>query len=87
MKLTAILFFIVFVTFGNSFSQVRLTVNFNQTDIRVMSCKPSKNKTGLHFFVQGNNIFDFSQKITANFTEAKFDDVLKNLLRSNRYHL
>ena len=34
MKLTAILLFIVCVTFGNSFSQVRLTIRFDKSDIR-----------------------------------------------------
>jgi TonB-linked SusC/RagA family outer membrane protein len=75
MKLTAILLFIVCVTFGNSFSQVKLTVRFEKTDIRdVMQTIEEKTN---YIFLYKDEIFDFSQKVTADFTEAKFEDVLK----------
>ena len=76
MKLTAILLFIVFVTFGNSFSQVRLTVRFNKTDIR-NALETIEEKTD-YIFLYRDEIFDFSQKISGNFNEAKFEDVLKS---------
>lgn len=76
MKLTAILLFIVCVSFGNSFSQVRLSVSFNKTDIRD-ALQSMEEKTN-YVFLYKDEIFDNSQKISANFTDAKFEDVLKN---------
>lgn len=76
MKLTVILVFIVCVTFGNSFSQVRLSVNFNKTDIREV-LQTIEEKTN-YIFLYKDQIFDFSQKINAEFTDAKFEDVLKS---------
>jgi len=74
MKLTAILLFIVCVTFGNSFSQVRLSVRFNQTDIRE-ALQTIEDKTN-YIFLYKDEIFDFSQKVNADFDDAKFEDVL-----------
>jgi len=76
MKLTAILLFIVCVTFGNSFSQVRLTVRFDKTDIRDV-LQTIEEKTD-YIFLYKDKIFDFSKKISGNFNEAKFEDVLNN---------
>ncbi len=77
MKLTAILLFIVCVTFGNSFSQVRLTVRFDNTNIREV-LQTIEEKTD-YIFLYKDQIFDFSQKVSADFTDAKFEDVLKSL--------
>jgi TonB-linked SusC/RagA family outer membrane protein len=74
MKLTAILLFIVCVTFGNSFSQTRLTVNFNQAGIREV-LQSIEEKTN-YIFLYKDQIFDFSQKISADFKDAKFEEVL-----------
>jgi len=76
MKLTAILLFIVFVTFGNSFSQVRLTVSFEKADVRDV-LQTIEEKTN-YIFLYKDQIFDFTQKVSANYTDAKFEDVLKN---------
>jgi hypothetical protein len=76
MKLTALLLFIVCVTFGNSFSQVRVTVSFNKTEIRDV-LQTIENKTDYIFLYQ-DNIFDYSKTISGDFTEAKFEDVLKS---------
>jgi len=77
MKLTAILLFIVCVTFGNSFSQVRLTVRFDKTDIRNV-IQTIEDKTD-YIFLYKDNIFDFSKKISGDFNESKFEEVLKSL--------
>lgn len=76
MKLTAILLFIVFVTFGNSFSQVRLTVRFEKADIRDV-LQTIEDKTD-YIFLYKDQIFDFTQKVSADYTDAKFEDVLKS---------
>ena len=77
MKLTAILLFIVCVTFGNSFSQVRLTVRFEKADVRdVMQTIEEKTN---YIFLYKDQIFDFSQKVSIDFIDAKFEDVLKSL--------
>lgn len=76
MKLTAILMFIVCVTFGNSFSQVRLTVRFNQTDIRDV-IQTIEEKTD-YIFLYKDQIFDFSKKVSGDFNDAKFEDVLNS---------
>ena len=76
MKLTAILLFIVCVTFGNSFSQVRLTVRFEKADVRDV-LQTIEEKTD-YIFLYKDQIFNFSQKLSADFTDAKFEDVLKN---------
>ena len=76
MKLTSILLFIVCVTFGNSFSQVRLTVHFDKTDIRDV-LQTIEGKTD-YIFLYKDLIFDFSRKVTAEFNDAKFEEVLKS---------
>ena len=76
MKLTALLLFIVCVTFGNSFSQIHLTVRFDKTDIREV-LQTIEEKTD-YIFLYKDRIFDFSQKINADFTDAKFEEVLKS---------
>jgi len=76
MKLTAILLLIVCATFGNSFSQVRLTVRFEKTDIRDV-LQTIEEKTN-YIFLYKDEIFDFSKKVSADFTDAYFEDVLKS---------
>ncbi len=76
MKLTAILLFIVFVTFGNSFSQVRLTVHFDKSNIRDV-LQTIEQKTD-YIFLYKDQIFDFSQQISADFTDANFEEILKD---------
>jgi TonB-linked SusC/RagA family outer membrane protein len=77
MKLTAILLFIVCVTFGNSFSQTRLSVNFKQADIREV-IQNIEEKTN-YIFMYKDQIFDFSQKVTLDFKDAKFEEILKSI--------
>lgn len=76
MKLTAILLFLVCVTFGNSFSQVRFSVHFDKSNIRDV-LQTIEEKTD-YIFLYKDNIFDFSKKITADFKDAKFDEILKD---------
>jgi TonB-linked SusC/RagA family outer membrane protein len=77
MKLTAILLFIVCVTFGNSFSQTRLSVNFKQADIREV-IQNIEEKTN-YIFMYKDQIFDFSQKITLDFKDEKLEEILKSI--------
>ena len=75
MKLTVILLFIVCVTFGNSFSQIRLTVSFDKTDIREV-LQTIEERTN-YIFLYKDEIFDFSKKVSADFTDARLEVVLK----------
>ncbi len=76
MKLTAILSLLVLVSFGNGYSQVKLSVNFNQADIREV-ITAIEEKTN-YIFLYKDEIFDFSRRISANFNDAEFEEVLKS---------
>ncbi len=76
MKLTAILLFIVCISFGNSFSQVRLSVQFEKADVRE-AIQTIEEKTN-YIFLYKDEIFDFSKKVSGDFKNAKFEDVLKD---------
>lgn len=76
MKLTAILSFLVFVSFGNSYSQVKLSLSLEKAGIRdVISAIEEKTN---YIFLYKDEIFDFSKTITADFKDAGFDEVLQN---------
>lgn len=79
MKLTLLLLFIVCVTFGNSFSQVRLSVHLNDASVRDV-VQTIENKTDYVFLYQ-DQIFDFSKKINVDYTDAAFEDILKDFCK------
>lgn len=76
MKLTAILCLLVLFSFGNSFSQVKLSVQFNNADVRDILTRIEE-KTN-YIFLYKDDIFDFSKKVTMDFNEAAFEQVLKS---------
>ena len=75
MKLTVILLFLGIVTFGNSFSQAKLSFHLNNADIRetISMIEAQSNCV----FLYKDDIFDFSQKISVYFTDTKVEDVIK----------
>ena len=76
MKLTAILTFLVFVSFGNGFSQVKMSVRFANTDIRTAIATMEEKSD--YIFLYKDEIFDFSKRVTADFRDAGFDEVLQS---------
>ena len=74
MKLTLILLFLVCVSFGNSFSQVRLSVHFEKADIHDV-LQTIENESD-YIFLYKDQIFNFSQRISAYFSDAGIEEVL-----------
>ena len=76
MKLTTILVFLVMTSFGNSYSQVRLSLKFEQSNIRE-AISTLEERTNF-IFLYKDEIFDFNKKITADFKDASFTDILES---------
>ncbi len=75
MKLTVLMIFLVMVSFGKGFSQMTLTLHFNKANIHEVLASIEQ-KTD-YIFLYKDNIIDESKKITVNFDDAKFEEVLK----------
>ncbi|MFZ5431518.1 MAG: SusC/RagA family TonB-linked outer membrane protein [Bacteroidota bacterium] len=76
MKLTAILSLLVLVSFGNSYSQVKLTLNVRNAPVKeVMASIEEKTD---YIFLYKDDLIDFSKRITVEFREASFGDVLQS---------
>ncbi|MCK9412014.1 MAG: SusC/RagA family TonB-linked outer membrane protein [Prolixibacteraceae bacterium] len=75
MKLTLLMVFLVMATFGNSFSQVTLSLHFNKANIQEVLGSIEK-KTD-YIFLYKDYILNGSQEITVDFQDAKFEEVLK----------
>lgn len=76
MKLSAIMIFLVMTSFGNSFSQVRLSLKFEQSNIReVISTLEERTN---YIFLYKDEIFDFTKRINADFKDASFTDILES---------
>lgn len=76
MKLTLILSLLVFVTFGNSYSQVtNLSLNLKNADIRqvLQSIEEQTN----YIFLYKDEIFDFSKKFSIDFENKNFSEILE----------
>lgn len=91
MKLTLIFSMLVFLTFGNSYSQTKVTLQFEKATIQQM-LKTLEEQTE-HVFLYKDEIFDLSKKYSVNFNQESFDEVLKSVcetagvdyeVRSNR---
>lgn len=91
MKLTLIFTMLVFLTFGNSFSQSKVTLHFEKATIQQV-LKTLEDQTG-HVFLYKDDIFDPSKKYSVDFTDESFEEVLKSVcttagvdyeVRSNR---
>lgn len=77
MKLTLLMVFLVMATFGNSFSQVTLSLHFNKANIQDVLGSIEK-KTD-YIFLYKDYILNSSQAITVDFQDAKFEEVLKSI--------
>ncbi|NLO71607.1 MAG: TonB-dependent receptor plug domain-containing protein, partial [Porphyromonadaceae bacterium] len=91
MKLTLILTMLVFFTFGNSYSQTKVTLHFEKATIQQV-LKTLEDQTG-HVFLYKDEIFDAGKKYSVDFTEEPFEEVLSSVcatagvdyeLKSNR---
>ena len=91
MKLTLILTMLVFFTFGNSYSQRKVTLHFEKATIQQV-LKTLEDQTG-HVFLYKDEIFDAGKKYSVDFTEEPFEEVLSSVcatagvdyeLKSNR---
>ncbi len=91
MKLTLIFSMLVFFTFGNSYSQTKVTLHFEKATIQQV-LKTLEDQTG-HVFLYKDEIFDAAKKYSVDFTEEPFEEVLKSVcgtagvdyeVRSNR---
>ncbi len=77
MKLTILLIFLVMATFGSGFSQVTLSLQFNQANVKDVLENIEK-KTD-YIFMYKDNIFKNSNAISINFKDAKFEEVIKSI--------
>jgi len=91
MKLTLIFTMLVFLTFGNGFSQAKVTLQFEKATIRQV-LKTLEDQTG-HVFLYKDDIFDPAKKYSVDFTDKSFEEVLASVcetagvdyeVRSNR---
>ncbi len=77
MKLTLILTLLVFVSFGNSFSQVTLSVKLDAATIQEV-IGTIENQTD-YVFLYKDEIFDQGKKYSIDFDNASFEEVLKSI--------
>jgi len=77
MKLTLILTLLVFVTFGNSFSQVKLSLRFKKATIQEV-LKTIEDQSD-YIFLYRDEIFDSKQNYSIDFEEASFEEVLNSI--------
>lgn len=91
MKLTLIFTMLVFLTFGNGFSQAKVTLQFEKATIQQV-LKTLEDQT-VHVFLYKDDIFNPAQKYSVDFTDEPFEEVLKSVcatagvdyeVRSNR---
>lgn len=77
MKLTLILTLLVFVTFGNSFSQVKLSLQLKKATMQEV-IETIEDQTE-YIFLYKDEIFDQKQKYSIDFNETLFEEVLKSI--------
>lgn len=77
MKLTLILTLLVFVTFGNSFSQVKLSLNLKKATIQEV-LKTIEDQSD-YIFLYKDEIFDQKQHYSIDFEETSFEEVLNSI--------
>ncbi len=91
MKLTFIFSMLVLLSFGNGFSQAKVTLQLEGASIRQV-IDLLENQTG-HVFLYKDEIFDLARKYSVDFTDEPFEEVLKSVcetagvdyeIRSNR---
>jgi TonB-linked SusC/RagA family outer membrane protein len=79
MKLTVLMTFLVLASFGNSFSQVTLSLQFNKANI--YDVLGSIEKKTDYVFLYKDEVLNGSKEITVDFKEAKFEEVLKTICK------
>ena len=77
MKLTLILSLIVFVTFGNGFSQVKLSLQLKKATMQEV-IETIEDQTE-YIFLYKDEIFDQKQKYSVDFNDTSFEEVLKSI--------
>ncbi|MFN2396481.1 MAG: SusC/RagA family TonB-linked outer membrane protein [Bacteroidales bacterium] len=77
MKLTLILTLLVFVTFGNGFSQVKLSLNLKKATIQEV-LKTIEDQSD-YIFLYKDEIFDRKQNYSIDYNEASFEEVLNSI--------
>lgn len=80
MKLTLILTLLVFVSFGNSFSQVKLSLQLNNATIQDV-IENIENQSD-YIFLYKDGIFDQKKRYTLDYENARFDEVLNTLCQN-----
>lgn len=77
MKLTLILTLLVFVSFGNSFSQTKLSVKLKRASMQEL-IETIENQTD-YVFLYKDEIFSEGQKYSVDFDEMSIDEVLQSI--------
>jgi hypothetical protein len=80
MKLTLILSLLVFATFGNSFSQVRLSLKLKNATIQEVIETIEKQTD--YIFLYKDEIFDLEQRYSVDFEQKTFDEVLTSVCQT-----
>ncbi len=77
MKLTLILTFLVFATFGNSFSQVKLSLRFEKATIQEVLQTIEKQTD--YIFLYKDEIFDQGKRYSVDFNNVAVDEVIQSV--------
>jgi TonB-linked SusC/RagA family outer membrane protein len=80
MKLTLILSLLVFATFGNSFSQVRLSLKLKNATIQEVIETIEKQTD--YIFLYKDEIFDLEQRYSVDFEQTTFEEVLTSVCQT-----
>jgi iron complex outermembrane receptor protein len=80
MKLTLILTLLVFVSFGNSFSQVKLSLKLK--DATIQEVIETIEKQTDYVFLYKDQIFDSRQLFSVDFEKTGFDEVLLSICKT-----
>ncbi len=77
IKLTLIFTMLVSLTFGNSYSQTKVTLHFEKATIQQV-LETLEDQTG-HVFLYKDEIFDPGKRYSVDFVEEPFEEVLKSV--------
>ncbi|MGI6573455.1 MAG: SusC/RagA family TonB-linked outer membrane protein [Fermentimonas sp.] len=77
IKLTLIFTMLVSLTFGNSYSQTKVTLHFEKATIQQV-LETLEDQTG-HVFLYKDEIFDPEKRYSVDFAEEPFEEVLKSV--------
>lgn len=80
MKLTLILSLLVFLTFGNGFSQVKVSLKLEKASIQQVM-ETIEDQTG-YVFLYKDEIFEPGKKYSVDFSDEPFEAVLRSVCRT-----